>query len=155
MALSATQLATELQGLGLYDTESAAIAAWADAFANYFGDAQSNAVIIVPGAVTVAKAAMVSALTGLSTDSGLALQTGITAFWGALVPAVAWPTTTAITPPTFLGTIKATLDPVFLANTNGALSKNASYTAIANALHPLQLGGTALWPSPLFAQPIL
>lgn len=154
MAMLQTTLADELKALALYDNEPDAIQAWADAFAAYFGDAESNAVIIAPAAIPAAKAAMAGAMTGLSMTGAAALQAGIVAFWGALVPATAWPTTTAITPPPGLSGLAAALQVVFDANTIGGLSKDASMTAIAGAIHPINaVGGTATWPG-LGPQPI-
>jgi hypothetical protein len=154
MAMLQTTLADELQALGLYDNEPDAIQAWADAFAAYFEDAESNAVIIASAAIPAAKAAMVSAMTGLSTAGAAAIQAGIVAFWGALVPATAWLTTTAITPPPGLSGLTAALQAVFDANTTGGLSKDASMTAIAGAIHPINaVGGAATWPG-LGPQPI-
>lgn len=160
MAMLQTTLATELKALALYNDEPSAIQAWADAFANYFqGDgategAQSNALYITPAAIPAAKAAMVGAMTGLSTAGAAAIQAGIVAFWGALVPATAWPTTTAITPPPGLSGLAVALQAVFDANTVGGLSKDDSMTAIAGAIHPINaVGGTATWPG-LGPQPI-
>jgi len=149
MTLSANTLATELKALSLYDTEAAAITAWAGAFGTYFQGAQSNAVVIVSGSIAVAETAMIGAATGLATGAGTALQAGITAFWGALVPAIAWPTTTVITPPGLLAGMGAALDAVFASNMAGALDKNTCMTNIANIIHANVQGGTATWPLPI------
>lgn len=158
MVMAAATLADELKGLDLYDVEIDAINAWADAFATYFEDASTNGVPIAPLAIVPAKAAMVGALTGLSTDAATALQVGIVAFWGALVPAVAWPGVLAIVPPVLLSGMGVLLTGVFTANTEGELDKDASMTAIAGVIHTNNLGGIANWPPPpggVGPQPIL
>lgn len=154
MTLLSDTLATELKKLTLYSTETPAIAAWAEAFAKYFEGAQSNAVPIATIALVPAKAAFIGAATGLSLDAATKLQAAITAFWGAIVPATAWATVTAIAPPGGLASISQDLkgidgiSGVFGANTAGKLDKNDSMTAIATAIHSRQSGGTATWPLP-------
>ena len=154
MAMNLTTLENELKAMALYSTEAAAVTAWADAFAAYFeGDgvtegAESNLVYIVAAAIPAAKAAMAAGLVGMSVSGqGAAkIAAGITAFWGALVPAVAWPTTTLITPPLLLAGLAVALNAVFAANRSGALSKNDSMDAIAAVINTNNQGGTATWP---------
>lgn len=155
MALLSTTLATELKAMDLYDLEADAINAWAAAYKEYMKGATSNGVTIVPVALVPAEAAMVGALTGLSTSGATALQAGIVAFWGAIVPATAWPTVTVITPPPLLAGLGAALTTVFTANMSGALSKDASMDAIATSIHTNSLGGTATWPVPIGPMAIL
>ena len=148
MAMSSAALTTELQGLSMYTVEIDAINAWVTAFSTYFEDASSNGVPIVVAALIPAEAAMAGAMTGLSTAASNAIQAGILAFWGAIIPAVAWPTVLAIVPPTLLSGLSVTLDAVFLSNTNGSLDKNTSMAAIATVIHTANLGGIATWPTP-------
>jgi hypothetical protein len=155
MGLSATDLGDALKAMALYDNETAAIAAWADAYATYFEEASSNGVPINPLALPVAKAAMIGAMTGLSTAAAVSIQAGALAFWGALVPPTAWVSVTVITPPPLLSGLSGALTTVFTANIVGQLSKDASMDAIAAAIHTNSLGGTATWPTPVGPQPIL
>lgn len=155
MTLLAATLATELKNTGLYTTEAEAIDAWASAYKTYMLGATSNAIVITPAALDAAKLAMVGALTGLSVNGATALQAGIVAFWGAIVPATAWLTVTVITPPVLLTGLTAALTSVFASNKTGSLSKNDSMDTIAGAIHTNSLGGTATWPTPVGPQPIL
>lgn len=154
MPLLPTVLASELKSLELYDNELEAINGWAAAYRKYMEGATSNGVTIVPAALIAPELAMVGALGGLSTLAATALQTGILAFWGAIIPAIAWPSTLAITPPALLSGLVASLSGVFSSNTSGLLSKDASMDAIANAIHLASLGGTTTWPGPA-VMPIL
>src|SRR5512140_327970 len=124
--LTPAKLKNELMNLGLYDNEAAACQTLADAFSNYFADAMSNGVPIAAGALPAAKAAMAAALVGMSVSGAGAakIQAGIIAYWGAVIPAVAWPTTLLITPPPGLGTIAASLTAIFAANVAGQKSKS-------------------------------
>ncbi|OGO08149.1 MAG: hypothetical protein A2Y61_00245 [Chloroflexi bacterium RBG_13_60_13] len=160
MALNQTTLADELVALDLYDNEPGAIQAWADAFAAFWeGDgvtngAQSNAFYVSPAATPAAKAAMIGAMPGLAVSGAAALQAGIAAFWGALVPPTAWPSTTVITPPPGVANLAAALQTTFDANRDGASSEEDSMSAIAATLYAASLGGTATWSQPLGPQPI-
>jgi hypothetical protein len=149
-------LKDELMNLGFYDDEGEAIESLALAFKNYFLDAASNGIPVSPVAADLGEVAMRGALTGLSTTGAAAIQAGIVAFWGALVPAVVFPPALAIIPPPTLAGIAAALTPVFLANTVGKLGKEPSMDAISVVLHANNLGGTAafLGPPPLVS-PIL
>ena len=156
MALLSTTLADELKALDLYDNEADAIAGWAAAYREYMKGATSNGVTIVPAALLPAETAMIGASTGLSETGATALKAGIVAFWAAIVPATAWPTTTLITPPALLSGLDVELGKVFLSNKEGELSKDASMDTIATEIHVSSLGGTATWPgSPPVAIAIL
>lgn len=155
MALLAATLATELKALDLYDTEAEALTGWAAAYKKYMEGASSNGVPIVAASLVPAEAAFIGAGTGLSTGAATALQAAILAFWGAIVPATAWPTVTVITPPALLSGLATALTSVFTANTEGGLAKDASMEAIATAMHTNSLGGTATWPTPVGPQPII
>lgn len=150
MALSSEKLADELSSLELYDNEADAISAWVLAFRNYFSDAVCNGVSVVPASLVPSSSAMQGAMAGLS-SSGLGaakIQAGIVAFWGALVPAIAFPTSTLIVPPPTLSAIAAALNAVFLANVAGKLGQAESIEAIVVVIHANNLGGTATFPIP-------
>lgn len=163
MTLSSTTLADELKAMGLFDNEPDAVEEWAEAYKTYMEEATSNLVDIMAVALVPAKAAMVAAMSdtepptgiGLSTSGATAIQAGTLAFWGAIIPSVAWTGVTAITPPVLLSGLATILEGVFTANKNGSLSKNASMNAIAAAIHANSLGGTATWPTPVGPQSIL
>jgi len=169
MAMSETTLATELKAMGLYDTEEAAAAAWADAFSTYFEDAEAG---IAPGptagtisalALPAAKTAMEDILAGPTTEAldGMSepnqaaskIQSAISAYWAALVPGTAWVVTppagpcTLITAPTLLSGLAATLSGIFVTNTGPpAKTKDQAMDAIANAIHSANSGGVATFP---------
>lgn len=150
MAMLSATLKSELLSLGLYETEAAAISGWAEAFDNYFQDAESNGIPVTPSSTAVAKAAMAAAMTGLSTAGATALATAITAYWTSLAstPGAIFAGATAITPPALLANIQTDLETVFAANISGSASKDAAMEAIANALHVDNQGGTATFPGP-------
>lgn len=155
MALSASTLSTELQAMGPVDNEADGINNFATAFDNYFQGASVNGTPVAGGATSAAKSAMISAMSGAGAPNAgaLAIQTGITAYWGVIIPAAiaTWPSTPPVitaTPPPTLATIAAALTPVFAANTSGSLSLADSADAIAQALHPTQLGGIAICGPP-------
>lgn len=152
MTFSASTLSTQLKALALYDDESNAISGWTDAFSVYFEGAMSNGLPISGLALPVAETAMKAAMVGkLATDGASALQLGILAFWGALVPATAWTTVTVIAPPILLSGLGAALTTTFSANVIGKLSANDSMTAIAATINLKNQGGLATWPSPVGA----
>jgi hypothetical protein len=150
MVLAATTLGDELKSMALFGNESDAISAWAASYREYFEGATANGVTVLSAALVAPEAAMIGAMTGLSTGGALSIQAGIVAFWTALalLPAAAWPTSILITPPPLLAGIAAALEPVFLANTTGGLSKDASMSAIATAIHTNSLTGSVTWPGP-------
>jgi len=145
MTLLAATLGDELKALDLYDQEAPSLADWAGAFSTYFEDAQAGPAPIVPVAIEPAEAAFIGAGTGLSMAAAAALTAAITAFWGALPFAVAWPGSLSITPPVGLGTLQAGLEAVFLANTSGSVDKDPSMDAIAAVIHGAQSGGIAVY----------
>jgi len=162
MAMSESTLSDELKAMDLYDNEPDAASAWADAFDAYFQDAEVTVLgPIASAALGACKGAMQAALSGMSAPGAGAasIQAGIVAYWGAIVPAVAWATCTAITPPPGLSGIAAALVPVFLANTVPEVTKDQAAEAIAAALHAVNVtGGQAVFPVPpggIGPQPIL
>lgn len=154
--MTAAKLKTELQNLTPTGTEAAAASTLATGWDTYFADSASNGVPYsgAPGP----KSAMQSALSGMSASGAGAakIQAAVTAYWTAIVgaPAVAFPGATLVTPPATLSTIAAALAPVFASNVSGGVSLSTAAQNVANALHPLNLGGTATFPGPVVA-PIL
>jgi len=163
MTLSQSTLANGLAGLTPTSDVSAAIATLADAWEAYFSAATVGPTPVVPGTLAPAKAALVTALAGLNAPGGgaTAIQAGIVAWWGVVVPAAAviWagntPPVLSCTPPPSIGTIAAALVPVFASNQASNLSLTAAAAAIAAVLHPLQLGGIAAVGPPPGTVPIL
>jgi hypothetical protein len=161
MPLLPNTLRDELVAIGNVADEESARDGWADAYATYFSGATSNGVPV--GSVTAARNAMDAALVGLSTTGAVAIQAGITAFWGALVasPAVVFAGATVITPPAGLSNISAD---ILLAAPLNVTQSNDATTALGFiasgglggnvGLHTLSLGGTATFPGPIVA-PIL
>lgn len=159
MALSATTLYNELSAnIDNFTTEAAAIDGWATTFDNYFQDAETLGTVltVTPGTTTTAKTAMKTALSGLNTSGTGAgkIVDGIIAYWGGLntnaaAIFVAIPPATGITPPTGLGTLQATLQTVFTTNITTAATKEIALTAIANAIHAVQIvGALCVFPAP-------
>ena len=162
MAMSDSTLAAELKAVPLFDNEPDAAAAWANAFDVYFQDAEATAGgPVVPAGLSACKSAMEGALSGMSAPGAgaAALQAGILAYWGGIVPATAWATCTGVTPPPGMSALAATLTPVFLANTAPGVTKDQAMDAIAAAIHGVNIvGGIAVFPVPpagIGPQPIL
>jgi len=156
MAMSSATLKAELVALNLYEDEGDAIAGWSAAFKTYFLDAACNGIPVTPAALVPCEAAMKGAMIGLSLTGAVAIQAGIVAFWGALIPAVAFPPAISLIPPPALAGISTALIPVFLASTTGKLGTDPAMEAISTVIHANNLGGTAAFigPPPLVA-PIL
>jgi hypothetical protein len=150
MAMSQNTLKSEFTGMGLYGTEVDAIDAWTLAWSKYFEDAETNGIPVEVTALLSAESAMRSALVGMSQfgQGAAKIQAGIIAWWGAIAaaPITFFPGAILVTPPPGLGGIAAALAVVFASNIAGSVSKEDAYSAIAGALHPLNLGGTATFP---------
>jgi hypothetical protein len=153
--MQATDLKTALLAMALVDDEAAAWSAWADAYRSYFAAAASNGVTAQAAGLVAAQSAMAAAMTGLKTSGAAAVQAGIVAFWGALVPTAVFPPSTIITPPAGLAGIAAQLALIFAANVAASADRDTSIGAIADALHTASSGGTATFPgSPPIVAPI-
>lgn len=149
-------LGTEVQNV---DNEPAACQAWANAYGTYAADATANGVPLSGAAITLAKAAMQSALVGMSAPSAFAvkLQAGVVAFWASVVSGLAASFTgaIAIVPPTGITVIAVNAPAVFAANTAPGVTKTQALTNIGNPLHLLTIsGGTATFP-PAIVSPII
>ena len=165
MALSQSMLASEMQAaLDALTAPSAPSAeqAQAQAFGNYFKDAQHNAVFILPGPVdSLAVPAMTAAMTftiGTPATAAAVLTAGYTAFWGAIVasPAAFWPAAGVVTPAVGLATLAVALAAVFPVNNAPSITKAQAAANLAAVIHPSAgLTGSALiGAGPAFA-PIL
>jgi hypothetical protein len=157
MVLLAATLGTELQNLSPVDNEAQAVQTLATAWHNYFKGSSVAGIPALEASLLAAKNAMVGALSGMSQANQAAakLAAGITAYWGAVIPAAAsiWVTVPPImsaTPPPGLAGVAATVSGIFSANTFGKLNLAASATALANALHPVAglTGIAVLGPPP-------
>jgi len=146
--MSQSVLKDELVELGLYDNESDAVSAWAQAFRGYFENAETNSIPIITAGLDVPQSAMAGAMVGLSTDGAAKIQAGITQWWAtlALAPSTYWATATVITPPPGLSGIATVLQAVFSSNISTSASKTDAMNAIAGVLHTNNLGGTATFP---------
>jgi hypothetical protein len=146
MAMNQSTLSTELANMVPVDNEVDAINNLSTAFENYFYQSSVAGIVPIAGALAAPISAMKSAFTGLSTDASTAIQSGITAFWGAAVASAPtiWITTPLIisaTVPPSLSTIKSTLDAVFVSNLMAEFDLDDAANAVAVALHPINLGG--------------
>ena len=151
MSLSSTTLATALKTLALYDNEAAAAAAWANAFHTYFLEAEAGlAGNIDSDGLINCVSSMTSGLSGMSNpgQGATKIQQGITAYWNAILYAIAWLTCTGITIPPSLSGLVAALQPVFDANTAPGITKDQAMDNIAGVLHTANLGGIAQFPPP-------
>ena len=155
MPLNPQTLADALAKIGLKGNEPEAAAAWADAWFEYLSGAQA----LVAGApVPVAKPAllsfkpiMITALLGMSVPGAgpQKIQDGITAVWTAMVAGTATVFPGPIPPlfpPAGISGIAAAILSVAGANTSGRVTQDAALRNIANAIHPLQLGGLVTYP---------
>lgn len=160
MALVQNTLATELQNLVPVGTEAEGINNFAAAFETYFSGAVVSGIPVNPGSLAGATTALKAAMTGANSNAALAIQNGITAFWGVVVTAFAtiWTTVPAlilVTQPPNLGTLEASLNTTFASNISSGLEIGPATAAIAGVIHPTQLGGIAtLGPPPPAGTPV-
>lgn len=161
MVMLSTTLASEMESMVPTEEETEAIDRFASAWETYFYDAAVGAIPVNPGTLSSATSAMKSAMSGMSSqDFGDdAIQAGIIAFWSIIATSAPtiWTTTppcTGATPPPALSTIAASLVGVFASNTAGELDLAAACSAIAGVIHPLNLGGICVIPTPGSPTPI-
>lgn len=161
MVMLPATLGTEMESMEPTDQESDAIDRFASAWETYFYDAMVAAIPVNPSTLTAATTAMKGAMTGMgSQDAGDdAIQAGIIAFWGVVASSAAsiWttvPPCTGATPPPSLATIAASLVGAFATCTAGELDLAAACQVIAAAIHPINLGGICIIPTPGAATPI-
>lgn len=151
MAFSSATLSTQLQGIS-GATEGAAITSWTAAWAAYFAGAVAGsgpgvAFTSDPTAITNARNAMATAMTGLS-SSGQGddkVQAGIEAWWThiAASPGTYFSGASAIAAPAGLSGIAAALVSIFSTNTAPGVTTAQACDAIAAELHTRNAGGTA------------
>jgi len=167
-----------LSSLPLYDSEPAVRIALSSAYRDYMlTSAVLGSFALNPLALESARAAMDSALTGISTPQagGLIaaqlLVSGIAAFWSSalasattiwvtvppLVPAPVTMPVALLTPESKLA-VANSLAAVFVSNLAGQLSQSQSSSAIVAVLHPAGAGATvtqATVPTPTPGLPVL
>lgn len=148
MAMLAATLAAGLLSLTVNpsDTELAARQKFADAYGSFASTANAGGAVITPVGVAAGKAAMVSALAGLSTPGSGAtvLTNAVLAFWSAVAAGLAtsFAGATAITPPPHAG-LGSELQSVGNANVASKASAIDATNAIANAFYSQAIiGGT-------------
>lgn len=152
MPLNPTTLSNQLQNMTPTTSELIAIGRFVDAYIAFMSESSVGGLVpIVPAGLQGApKAACTAAMTGLSTAGATAIQSGLLAFWGAMVPLAAtlYPTATLIVPPPPLASLAPLLTAVFAANTQSQLSLADSCTAVASVIYTASLGGLATIPTP-------
>lgn len=158
MAMSQTTLANAFVNLVPAATELAAVNAFATAYATFAGEATAGAVNITPAGVALGRAAMASALVGLSMpNAGIAIiQNAVVAFWSAVALGLAtsFPAAIVVTPPPHAGLLVA-LTTVFSNNIASSANQTTACNALASALYAQAIiGGTVTFP-PSVVQPIL
>lgn len=164
MTLSVDTLAAGLENVSPQETESAGVEAFADAWTDYFYEAELQIAPAPPAwqveddSLTSARAAMVEAMSGLANVDGYgAIQAGIVAFWGVVSASaatvwVAIPPIAAAVPPAGITGIAAALAPVGVTNIEGMVDLPTASRNIATALNTANQGGTATdttTPTPL------
>ena len=144
MPLDPTTLASGLETMTPTAEEQPAIVAFSNAWSDYFAGSIVSGVTAVPGTFDPGIAAMQTAMVGFSAENAGAagIQSGITAFWGAISPLAAaiWPLApaavlAAVTPPPLVGAIAADLLAMFPVIVEAKLSLHDAATTIAAKLH--------------------
>jgi hypothetical protein len=155
MALVAATLGSSLANMSPVDNEAQAIQTFVDSWDTYFSLAGVMGIPTNPGSLEGALAAMQASMVGMSNaDAGaLAIQNGITAFWGIVATAsptiwITTPPNTGATPPPTLSGIAAALQIVFTSNMQGGVSLAQAALNVANVLHTNTLGGICILPVP-------
>lgn len=152
MALVAATLGTGLGAMTPTSEEALAIDAMVTAWESYFSAAMAGPIPVVPGSLSAALATLRGALSGMSSANAGAgkIQSAISAFWATVAGSAGsiWPAAISATPPPGLGGIAGALSGIFAANTSGSIPLSTAANNIANAIHPLQLGGIAVFPPP-------
>ena len=152
MALTSATLGAQLQAIS-GSTEGAAITAWSGAWATYFAGAVANkgggvSFTTNPTTIAAARAAMESAMTGLSTslEADDKVQTGIIAWWDYLEanPGACFADAIIIDKPDLTG-IAAALVPIFADNQDNTHSAAVSCAAIAASLHGTAAGNVIIF----------
>jgi hypothetical protein len=156
--MSAATLANELLNLDPVDNEPQAAQVLADAYAVFAADAQAGAQPITATGVTLGKAAMLAALSGMNASGAGAavIAAAVQAFWVAVAGGLAtsFAGATAILPPANAG-LQALLSSDFATNTSSSASKATATSLLANDFYAQAIvGGTVTYPGPVVS-PIL
>ncbi len=156
--MSQSVLASALATLQPTDTEATAVARLTDAYATFAADAIAGAIPITPAGVALGRAAMLPALTGISSpDAGATILVSATqAFWVAVVSGLSasFATATAIIPPPHAGLLSALLS-VFAANVDSQASVDDALNAVAGAFFAQAIIGGTITVPPGTVLPIL
>lgn len=153
MPMTQAVLATQLQGMTPVSSEPAAIATLANAYAVFAADAVAGAAPITAAGIALGKAAMSTALVGMSSAGAGAgkLVTAVQAFWVAVAGGLAtsFAGATAIVPPPNAGLL-ALLTATFAANTSTSADLATATNAVATNLRDQAIiGGTVTFPGPV------
>lgn len=149
MTMSVASLAKELEAMIPVMTEAEGISNFAQAFENYFYEAEVAFTPANPGTLAPCTAAMRSAMVGISGVGAPSITAGIAAFWGALsgIAVLVWtlaPPLASTTPAPGLAGITAAVEVVVRQNIKGEVSIEQAAYNMAAAIHPLNLGGLAV-----------
>lgn len=153
MALAAATLGTELEAMVPADSEATGINNFATAFENYFSNSTCNGVSVTPGSLTACTTALKAAMVGVSSAGASKIAAGIVAFWGVVATSapsiwVLAPVLVSATPPTEMAGLTAAIQAAGNANIAAESSLEDSALNIANAIHPLMLGGLGVVITP-------
>jgi len=168
MALSANTLADGLKSLGNPANSVELQEDWASVWGGYWEESTATSLVTVGAnsAPAIALTAFKAQIALLADDSNTATTAaGIILdackdFWTAAIPLLAYPTAFPPVPGPYATLPPFILNPgaelawitalatVFVANKDGALSKNDSLDAIATAMHSGQAGATFLDTTP-------
>jgi len=151
--MSQSVLATQLLNLVPSASELSAAVALANAYGVFATDAVAGAVPITIAGVALGKAAMLSALTGMSMPgAGAAVLTAaVQAFWTAVAGGLAtsFAAAAAIVPPPHAG-LQALLSSTFITNTASDATQAAATNVVAtNFFNQVLVGGSVTFPGPV------
>ncbi len=153
MALLESKLATELEVLTPTTDAAQAVLDLADAYGNYFADAESNSITIltVSAAVTAMSGAMSFPLPGSAAAGAASISAGVAAFWAVLVaaPAAHFTGATLIVIPTGLAGLTAALTSAIPTTVGLTTAQGAAI--MAADMHAASIGpvaGNATFPGP-------
>jgi len=145
-----TSLVANMRSVG---TEAEGIANFAAAYGTYATAAVAGTVPITTVAISAGKAAMQTAMVGISAPGGgvASIVAGAVAFCGAVASgaSASFSGATLITPPPFAG-LAAALGTALAANVAQGSTIDVAMGRIATALHgQTAIGGTATFPGPV------
>ena len=158
MTLSSSTLADALESLTPTALESQVITRLVAAFSDYFGEATVSGAPVT-GSLSGPEFAMATALIGVTAfnQGATKLAAGVTAYWGAVVPASTWvvpgSVLGALTPPPGLPGLAATLAATFASNTSTGVTLEQAAANVAANIHTASTGAivaatTGRFPTP-------